>query len=614
VSRARTTVFRHLPLGAKLLALSTTLVIVTAMATSIASYRFARESLLERIEDQLRGVTDERRRSLIQYLDHQGDRIRLIGSRTWLRRHVATLTESPGDQAALLDSQTILLDAQRSLENIRRITIIDSERMVLTSTDSSQLGQRIDLPFIPRPDASLHVGLPRSTPDGYRLSIAAPLRWNRREIGTIVVTVDAEPLQELVRPPTQASSSQTVLGFRDPRDSVLLLVPRRTELETVNIALDPAYPISRALMGDAGFGRANDYRGVDVLAAYAPLAHGWGVVSKIDAAEALAPIADLRTRLMLITGFVTLLGLGLAHLVARALRRPLIDLARTVNALAAGGLETRAPVRSNDELGELAKAFNVMAAELEGSQRTLAERAAALAISNEQLRHSNDELRRFSRAASHDLQEPLRMVSSFVQLLERRYAGKLDARADRYIHFATDGARRMQAMIRGLRSYAEADESDTLSEVVDCNRVVRDAIANLQLLIEETHAKVQVLPLPRISGNADQLTRMFQNLIDNALRYRGTATPLIEVGARTEGEDLIVYVRDNGIGIESTFHARVFEAFARLHNHSEHDGSGLGLAVVDRIAARHGGRITLESKPGVGSTFSLRISTNRVAS
>ena len=225
----------------------------------------------------------------------------------------------------------------------------------------------------------------------------------------------------------------------------------------------------------------------------------------------------------------------------------------------------------------------------------------------DELARSNAELEQFAYIASHDLQEPLRMVSSYVQLLAKRYQGKLDGDADDFISYAADGAMRMQRLINDLLAYSRVGTRGKNFEAISVEEVLRQALENLHLSIQEKRAVVTHDPLPAAYGDAGQLTQVFQNLIDNAMKFCRKEVPEVHVSARIEGGECICLVKDNGIGIAPEFLNKLFLLFQRLHTRKEYPGTGLGLAICKRIVERHGGRIWVESKPGEGSTFYFRI-------
>ena len=225
----------------------------------------------------------------------------------------------------------------------------------------------------------------------------------------------------------------------------------------------------------------------------------------------------------------------------------------------------------------------------------------------EQLEESNERLEQFAYAASHDLQEPLRMVSSYLQLLERRYTDDLDEEAEEFIDFAVDGAERMREMIEALLAYSRVETRGDPFEPVDLDTVLADVLADLQLPIDETNAEIISDDLPMVAGDASQLRQVFQNLLENALEYSGEEPPQVHVAAERKGDEWLLAVEDNGIGIDPADADRVFEVFQRLHSRDEHEGTGIGLALCERIVERHGGDIWVESEPGKGATFSFTL-------
>jgi PAS domain S-box-containing protein len=221
----------------------------------------------------------------------------------------------------------------------------------------------------------------------------------------------------------------------------------------------------------------------------------------------------------------------------------------------------------------------------------------------EELKFSNAELEQFAYVASHDLQEPLRMVSSYMQLLARRYQGKLDQDADEFIAFAVDGAKRMQNLINDLLTFSRVGTRGKALISTSAEDALEEAMSNLQIAIEESRASITHAALPQVKGDPTQLVQLFQNLLSNAIKFRGLEPPRIHVGVRQEGDEWIVSVCDNGIGIDAKFADRIFVIFQRLHDRNSYPGTGIGLAICKRIIQRHGGRIWVESEPGQGATF-----------
>lgn len=238
--------------------------------------------------------------------------------------------------------------------------------------------------------------------------------------------------------------------------------------------------------------------------------------------------------------------------------------------------------------------------ELERANGTLKKQAL-------ELERSNAELEQFAYVASHDLQEPLRMVASYTQLLAKRYRGRLEADADEFIDYAVDGVNRMQSLIQDLLAFSKLGKRERAFEVTDCSRVLGDALANLRTAIEESGAAVTHDPLPELTADGQQLTQLFQNLIGNAIKFRNHDAPRVHVSATRQGKDWLFSVSDNGIGFDPQFGERIFVIFQRLHAKKDYPGTGMGLAICKKIVERHNGRIWAQSEPGNGAIFYFTI-------
>jgi signal transduction histidine kinase len=291
---------------------------------------------------------------------------------------------------------------------------------------------------------------------------------------------------------------------------------------------------------------------------------------------------DFQGTLVLVVG-MSALGLSGLVLVLGKLRRTAVELEQRVDD------RTTSLRLANERLAEEVKEHEQTEAEL---KRTGAE-----------LARSNRDLEQFAYLASHDLQEPLRMVASFTQLLARRYEGRLDADADDFIRFALDGAVRMQQLIQDLLEYARLGKAEPAPALVDCADALQAALGNLRATLEESGAIVTYGDLPTVRGVSSQLVQLLQNLIANAVRFRSAAPPEIHIEARLVDDEWRFSVRDNGIGIDPQYAERIFLPFERLHSRADYPGTGIGLAICKRIVERHGGHLGVESAPGRGSTF-----------
>jgi PAS domain S-box-containing protein len=235
---------------------------------------------------------------------------------------------------------------------------------------------------------------------------------------------------------------------------------------------------------------------------------------------------------------------------------------------------------------------------------------SALTVQAAELARSNTELQHFAYIASHDLQEPLRMVASYMQLLARRYKGKLDQDADEFIGFAVDGATRMQALINALLTYSRVGTKAKKFEPTDCEEVLDGVLAGLRAAVEDSGAVITRDPLPTVTADVTQLGQLFQNLIGNGIKFHGAEPPRIHIACRKNGQGWVFSIRDHGIGFDAKYAERIFVMFQRLHAKGEYPGTGIGLAVCKKIVERHGGEIWVESQPGQGATFYFTIPTN----
>ena len=222
---------------------------------------------------------------------------------------------------------------------------------------------------------------------------------------------------------------------------------------------------------------------------------------------------------------------------------------------------------------------------------------------SEELARSNTELRDFAYVASHDLKKPLQSIEGFAKLLGRRYKGKLDAKADEFIEYIGSSVKRMQELIKDLLEYSQIGAKGKKFKPTHCSGVVEKAVSNLQAAIEESNAAVTYDELPTVMVGTPQIISLFQNLIDNAINFRGEEAPRIHISAQRKGDEWVFSIQDNGIGIDPKDSEQIFGMFQRLHGSTEYPGTGIGLAICKKIVGHHGGRIWVESEPGKGSTF-----------
>jgi len=292
----------------------------------------------------------------------------------------------------------------------------------------------------------------------------------------------------------------------------------------------------------------------------------------------------------------------------RAVVAPIARLAHDVRAVAQGDFERELAPSGPKEIEELGQDVDGMRSRIVAEVAALRDAERALIEQARELQRSNEELEQFAYVASHDLQEPLRKVASFTQMLERRYKGQLDERADQYIAFAVDGAKRMQELINDLLAFSRVGRFGAPHEPVDTGALVQDAKSRLSAALQETGGEVVADGLPTVTGDAGLLTAVFQNLISNAIKFRGDGPPRVTITAEREGRFWRFTVTDCGIGVEDEYAERIFVIFQRLHSRDAYEGTGIGLAMCRKIIEYHGGSIWLDpAAPGRGAQFTFTL-------
>jgi signal transduction histidine kinase len=308
---------------------------------------------------------------------------------------------------------------------------------------------------------------------------------------------------------------------------------------------------------------------------------------------------------------VELTGLVLAITVSRGIQKGLSEILESSKSVARGDFSRKAKAFSKDEIGILANNFNNMSEELEKLQKEIREANATLEKKVTQrtaeLEFKNKELEQFAYVASHDLQEPLRTTSSFVELLRKQYYNKIDDNANRYIEYILQSSDRMKTLINDLLDYSRLGREKKMEET-DCNELIQEVLADLQKVIKENNAQITADTLPVLKALPTELKLVFQNLVSNSIKFRKPDTPpRIHIVAHRNNGFWQFSFSDNGIGIERQHQDRIFIIFQRLHNRADYEGSGIGLAHCKKVVELHGGRIWVESEPGKGSTFYFTI-------
>jgi signal transduction histidine kinase len=419
-------------------------------------------------------------------------------------------------------------------------------------------------------------------PQRYIFAIAIPVKEPSGDIVGILVFYPREDYFSGVMGGMRMGSS---VGYIVDKKGNLIYHPRHI--------LDRVYDFSNLPVVDkVKKGLSGTEKGIDpfsletVISAFRPMKWGWGVIMERPENEALQPIKSILIGLAIFTGLSVLVGIFIAY----------------------DGMQLLYSIRSlSVKLQEQEKSEKAINAQLqvELAERRLAEEKLEKTLID--LERSNKELEQFAYVASHDLQEPLRKVGSFTELLERRYKDQLGPDADRYIDYIVDGAKRMSMLINDLLTFSRIGTSAKQFSQTDCNSVLHRTLDDLQYRIRESGAEITSDDLPILMADEMQIGLVFQNLISNAMKFRRDESSRVHVSARHEKGGWIFSVSDNGIGIEPAYFEQIFVMFQRLHAKSEYKGTGIGLAICKKIVERHGGRIWVESSFGKGSTFYFTI-------
>ncbi|MBW3581826.1 MAG: HAMP domain-containing protein [Euryarchaeota archaeon] len=402
--------------------------------------------------------------------------------------------------------------------------------------------------------------------------------------------------------PDRGVSGEVLFMLRDTSDVPHALAPSRLD-PSIGFA-SPVHhddgPVALAFAGATGIlDGVEDSRGVPVVAAVRTLDDDVVLVVKMDRDEAFRPVTDLEVQAVAgVFTFIAVLG-GTAVWVSFTVSRPLVRLTRRAARVADGRHDLRIFPAGDEELRTMAASMNRLAARLDEAERTLVERVRSATA---ELRRSNQELEQFAYIASHDLKEPIRMVRSYLDLIERRFPDRVEDDLKVFLGYAKDGAERMQRLVDDLLVFSRVGRRRRPHRPVELDEVMEVVVRDLSVLIQESRAEVSWRALPVVKGDRSQLVQLLENLVSNAIKFHGEEAPRVVVEAVDLVDAWRVMVHDNGIGIEPEYQDRIFEIFQRL-DPGNVPGTGIGLAVCQKIVERHEGRIGVESVPGEGSTF-----------
>ncbi|MDG0865798.1 ATP-binding protein [Candidatus Lucifugimonas marina] len=582
--------------GASILALS---------IVAVVAFFITKDAISDSVINGLSAVATTQRQQINSMFANYEEDLDSVANDTQVRqslRHIIA-TNDHVDRFVLNQTLTDRATVEKTGESF---DIQDTFGQILASSEPGHIGKS---PYDPTEEGFvIKTGTSDENGSESEIRLSAPITFDGRIIGYVTLHHDFSDLDQIVtRYIGRRDTGETLVVTRNSDGELHFVTPLRFNeggdfyrpIDTTDSNRLEVRSMSTVSMIETDL---VDYRGKRVFGVHHYIeAADIGLVVKIDEAEALSRLDSLGRGLVLTILLVSIVIGLFAIFVARHLIEPITQLTQAADRFSRGELGTRIAVVSTDEIGTLSHTFNNMAGSIQSANTELESRVDER---TSDLRRSNQDLEQFAYVASHDLQEPLRMVSSYTQLLSRRYTGKLDHDADEFIGFAVDGAKRMQTLINDLLTYSRAGRSDGQYSEYDARDIVDEAVGNLESRIESSDAELRIGNLPTLVADHQQLVSIFQNLISNSIKYRSASrTPIIEVSSERVGNAWRFAVRDNGIGIDPAFTDRIFTIFQRLHGREEYQGTGIGLAVVKKLIERTGGSIWVESEPDEGSTF-----------
>ncbi|MEE8046513.1 MAG: ATP-binding protein, partial [Dehalococcoidia bacterium] len=590
---------------AKLILSGVSASIVALSIVAVVAYFITRDAITDTAMNGLTSIATTQRQQIESTFSHFEIGVESIANDTQIRRLLRRFwaTSDPLDRLVL--NQT-LTDRAVNDGHGGAFDLHSLDGQIVASSEPGHIGPSTYDPT--QEGVIISVGLVGRIEGVQNISLSTPVIFDGRTIGYATIHHTSAELDQIVtRHLGRGNTGETLLITLDENGAARFVTSLRFNengdyYKSIDDGGEPTIEIL-SLSGSSGSGtRFVDYRSQNVFGVYHYIETAKvGLVVKIDSAEALAPVVGLGRGLIAVIFVVSIAIVVSAIVISNHMIEPISRLTSAAEQFSRGKLNARVLVEHTDEIGILSETFNIMAGSLQAANDELECRVEERTAD---LKRSNQDLEQFAYVASHDLQEPLRMVSSYTQLLSKRYSGRLDSDADDFIGFAVDGAKRMQTLINDLLIYSREGRREHEYVKIDTNSLVKGVLNNLKDRIDKVGSIVNFSDLPVVVADEQQLVSVFQNLIGNSIKYRSASrNSVIDITAKRSGSGWRFMVKDNGIGIDPAFSERIFTIFQRLHGRGEYQGTGIGLAVAKKAVERAGGTIWVESQPDEGSTF-----------
>ncbi|HEY5601507.1 MAG TPA: ATP-binding protein [Gammaproteobacteria bacterium] len=591
---------------------------------SVFIYFYVKKTLTAEIFSHLESVSSIQTHRIQGIIEQNLERLRLVSSRTQLRISLNRYLQNhdPVDREKI---QLIINDALQSIRSFKVISILDKNGNIVISTEPARINRNYA-----RSDFYTNALTENNAKHFFldenkelQLYLSGPLTISEKIIGILMIESDAENIVTLIKDYSGLrQTGETVLGKKSlSGEFVQYLTPLRfDQTAALNRQIEFTRQLNPMVVAlskkEKLLTNAIDYRGAEVLAATNYIEQtGWGLVVKIDKAEAFAATNDLIKYILIITLGVMWIVVGVSYMFAKIISKPIIKLTKTAHDINEGDLTQRAAVKSNDEVGELAGAFNNMANnliltqyDLENSNQELQRHREHLedmvSQRTRELQDKNQELESFAYSVSHDLRSPLRAIDGFSRILQEDYEELLDQEGNANLSRIRQASQRMGNLIDDLLELSRINRSEIVRRKIDLSAKIQAVIDRLKNAEPERTVDFNIQSGVNIYADDTLMDVVIVNLIGNAWKYTTKkSNARIEFGESSKNGETVYFIRDNGVGFDMKYVDKLFGAFQRLVGYDEYPGTGIGLATVQRVISRHGGRVWAEGDPGKGATF-----------